>query len=572
MSPASASTTAPAPRFLSSSLLVMAAFLLSKVVGLLRDRAIAARFGAGAELDAYVAAFKIPDLLFTVFAGGALISAFLPVFAEALAGAGGGPAEPPPEEGPESASSASASSAATSTRSGSTSPKAPTDPWFLASAVANWVALATAVLGGLAALFAEPLVRHVVAPSFDPAQAAQTAELMRIVLLSTLIFAVSGLQMGILNAYHHFLTPALAPILYNLGIWAGALWLAPRLGIHGLAWGVVLGAVGHLVIKLPPLLSRGYRWLPVLAWADPALRLVFILMLPRMLALGTVRAMDLFNVRLGSGLPPGSLSAFNYAWLISQMPQTLLGTAIATVAFPALAGLAARGDLSGLRDVARKALAIMFALALPASVALWILGGSAIDLLLRTGRFDAAAAGLTLGALQMFALGLAGHVTLEIVARLYYARKDTWTPLWMAVLALVVNVLLALWWIGPLQVRGLALANSVAITAEVLLGLALLQRSLGGLQLRAMALDLARTGLAAATMGLAMTLALQTGTVDTVAGLLGRLGPLGSSPALAEGLAGLVIGSVVGGAVYLALGLRLGVEGLRLGRERLRGG
>lgn len=525
-----------APRFLSSSLLVMGAFLLSKVVGLLRDRAIAARFGAGAELDAYVAAFKVPDLLFTVFAGGALISAFLPVFAETLA---------------------------TDEDAGS---------WHLASAVANWVGLATGLLGAVAALFAEPLVRLVVAPSFDPAQVALTADLMRIVLLSTLIFAVSGLQMGILNAYHHFLTPALAPILYNLGIWAGAVWLAPRLGIHGLAWGVVLGAGGHLLIKLPPLLGRGYRWLPSLGLGEPAVKLVFLLMLPRMLALGTVRAMDLFNVRLGSGLPPGSLSAFNYAWLISQMPQTLMGTAIATVAFPALAGLAARGDLAGLREVARKALAVMLALALPASVALWVLGGSAIDLLLRTGRFDATAAVLTLAALKMFALGLVGHVTLEIVARLYYARKDTWTPLWMAVFALVVNVLLAMWWIGPLQVRGLALANSVAITAEVLLGLALLQRSLGGLGPRALLADIARTALAALAMGLSMAAALGSAALPAIAGQLGRLEPLGSRPALAEGMAGLGLGSVVGGVVYLAAGLLLGVEGLRLGRERLRGG
>ncbi len=538
MSPSPAATRSPrpaAPRLVSSSLLLMGAFLLSKVVGLLRDRAIAARFGAGAELDAYVAAFKIPDLLFTVFAGGALISAFLPVFADTLA-----------------------------------SEDEPTDPWLLASAVGNWVVLATALVGGLAALFAEPLVSLVVAPSFDPVQAALTAELMRIVLLSTLVFAISGLQMGILNAYHHFLTPALAPILYNLGIWAGALWLAPRLGIHGLAWGVVLGACGHLLIKLPPLLGRGYRWLPALGLANPAVKLVFLLMLPRMLALGTVRAMDLFNVRLGSGLAPGSLSAFNYAWLIGQMPQTLLGTAIATVAFPALAGLAARGDLAGLREVARKALSVMLALALPASVALWVLGGSAIDLLLRTGRFDATAAGLTLAALKMFALGLVGHVTLEIVARLYYARKDTWTPLWMAVFALVVNVLLALWWIGPLQVRGLALANSVAVTAEVLLGLALLQRSLGGLGPRALLADIARTALAALAMGLAMAAALGSAALPAMAGLLGRLGPLGSRPALAEGMAGLGLGSAVGAVVYLAAGLLLGVEGLRLGWQRLR--
>lgn len=523
---------------LRSSLVVMGAFLLSKVVGLLRDRAIAGQFGAGRELDAYVAAFKIPDLLFTVFAGGALISAFLPVFSDALAGT-----ERQGKDG---------------------------HPWRLASAVGNWVALATMVLGGLAALFAGPLVRHLVAPSFDAAQAAIAAELMRIVLLSTVIFAVSGLQMGILNAYQHFVTPAVAPILYNLGIWAGALWLAPRMGIHGLAWGVVLGALGHLLVKLPPLLARGYRWLPVLGTGDGTLRLVFLLMLPRMLALGTVRAMDLINVRLGSGLPPGSLSAFNYAWLISQMPQTLLGTAIATVAFPTLALLASRGDQDGLRRVARQALAIMLALALPTAVALWTLGGPAIDLLLRTGRFDASAAAMTLGALRMFALGLVGQVTLEIVARLYYARKDTWTPLWMAVFALLLNLLLAWLLVGPMAHRGLALANSAAVTAEVLLGLVLLRRGLGSLDLAALARDGLRAAAAAALMGLAVVWVLRVGPVDALAALLARLGPLAARPALAEGLAGLALGSAVGAAVYLGMGLVLGVEGLRLGWRRVR--
>ncbi|MFI0608832.1 MAG: murein biosynthesis integral membrane protein MurJ [Anaerolineae bacterium] len=542
----------PAPRMLRSGMIVMGAFLLSKVVGLLRDRAIAGQFGAGRELDAYVAAFKIPDLLFTVFAGGALISAFMPVFIDSLTAAGGG-------SGPSDPGNSADSSSPTS------------DPWRLASAVGNWVALATVGLGCLAALFAGPLVRHVVAPSFDAAQANLTADLMRIVLISTVIFAVSGLQMGILNAYHHFLTPAVAPILYNLGIWAGALWLAPRLGIHGLAWGVVLGALGHLLIKLPPLLGRGYRWLPVLGLNDAAVRLVFLLMLPRMLALGTVRAMDLINVRLGSGLPPGSLSAINYAWLISQMPQTLLGTAIATVAFPALAGLASRGDQEGLRRVARQAMAIMLALALPTAVALWTLGGAAIDLLLRTGRFDAAAAALTLGALQMFALGLTGHVTLEIVARLYYARKDTWTPLWMAIFALLLNLILALVWIGPLAHRGLALANSVAVTAEVILGLALLRRGLGGLDLPAILRDLLRAGVAAGVMGLAVVAVLRAGPVAALAAILGKFGPLATRPALAEGLAGLSLGSAVGAAIYLAVGLALGVEGLRLGWRRVRG-
>ncbi len=504
-----------AARVLRASLIVSGAFVLSKAVGLLRDRAIAHAFGASPELDAYVAAFRIPDLLFTLIAGGALISAFLPVFAEALARGD------------------------------------PDDAWTVASGVTNLVLAATAVAAGIAALAAPWLTAHVVAPGFAPDQQALTVDLMRIILVSTLVFALSGIQMGILNAFQHFWLPALAPIVYNVGILAGAVWLAPRFGIRGLAYGVVLGAVAHLVVKVPGLVRHGFRYRPTFARSHPAVRQVLQLMAPRIAALATVQAVFIVNTRLASSLPSGSLAALNFAWLISQMPQTILGTAVGTAAFPTLAELAARGDRDGLRATASGAVRAMIALSLPAAVAMAVLARPIVAVLLQTGRFDADAARATTLALQMFAAGLVGHVVLEIVARVFYARKDTLTPLYMAAGAMGLNIVLAYALVGPLAQGGLALANSVAVTVEVGLGLWLLRGPLAGVDGRRIGGTLARAAGAAAAMAFAM--------VATLEGLPSpAIARLGGGP-LVDGLARAALAGLAGGAAYVLAAVPLGL-------------
>jgi putative peptidoglycan lipid II flippase len=502
-----------------SSLIVMGAFLAAKLVGLLRERAIAHQFGASADYDSYIAAFKIPDLLFTLVAGGALVSAFLPVFSDALA---------------------------RDDRD---------DAWTIASGVTNLVFLTTLALAALAALAAPWLVSHLIAPGFPPEQQDLTVELLRIILVSTLIFAVSGIQMGILNAFQHFLLPALAPVAYNLGILAGAIVLAPRFGIRGLAYGVVLGAVLHLLVKVPGLVHYGFRYRPVLGLRLPGIRMVLWLVWPRVLAMGTVQVVFIVNTALASALAAGSLSALNYAWVITQMPQTILGTAVATVAFPTLAEYAALGRIGQLRSTTVGALRVLLTLSVPAAAALWILASPVIDILLRSGRFDEVAAQATLLALRMFALGLVGHVTLEIVARAFYAQKNTLVPLYVAVVAMVLNVGLAVLLVRPLGHAGLALANSAAVSLEVLLALWLLGRMIHGIEGRALAATLARSLTAAAVMALAITLTLHFLPTEI------QLGPL-SGPFL-TGLVQLVVGSGVGLGVYLAMAAVLHMPEIR---------
>jgi len=499
-----------------SSLVVMGAFLAAKVVGLLRERAIAHAFGASGEYDAYIAAFRIPDLLFTLIAGGALVSAFLPVFAGALATAGRERA------------------------------------WHAASGITNLAFSATAVLAASAAAAAPWLVSHVIAPGFAAPQQALTVSLMRIILVATVVFSVSGVHMGVLNAFQHFLLPAVAPVVYNAGILAGALWLAPRHGIMGLAYGVVLGAALHLAVKVPGLVRYGFTWAPVFGLRDPDVRQVLQLMWPRVLAMGAVQAVFLVNTRLASALAAGSLSALNYAWVLAQLPQTLLGTAVGTVAFPTLAEHAALGRADQLRRTAVGTLRVLLAFSLPATVALWVLGGAAIEVLLRTGRFDAQAGAATLTALRMFALGLTGHVMLEVVARVYYAQKDTLTPLYVGTAAMALNIALALALVRTHGHAGLALANSVAVTQEVLMGLWILGRRHGGFGGGELLGVLVRGVAASAVMALAMS------------AVLAQLPEVSGSP-LTAGLARLAAGAAVGAAAYVAAAAIVGLTDVRRG-------
>lgn len=265
---------------------VMFGFLIANITGLVRQMMILATFGTSASLDAYFAAARLPTLLFSLLAGGALASAFVPTFTGLLAGNERALA------------------------------------WRVASSVANLITLALTGFAALAFVLAPWLVTHIVAPGFqDPAQITLTVQLLRILLLSPILFGLSGLLMGVLNAHQHFLLPSLAPAMNNLGVIAGVIFFVPRLGIYGLAWGAVLGAALHLVIQLPGLRHRQARYHATLGLSDPSVRQVFRLMAPRLLSVGIVEINFLVNAIIASGLPTGSLTALTNAFIIMLMPQ-----------------------------------------------------------------------------------------------------------------------------------------------------------------------------------------------------------------------------------------------------------
>jgi putative peptidoglycan lipid II flippase len=487
-------------RIAGATLIVMFFFVLSRVTGLLREMIIGAQFGTSAELDAYLAAFRIPDLLFQLVAGGALGSAFIPTFSQMWT-----------EKGEARA-------------------------WQLFSRMLNLVTVLLVMLAGLAAIFARPLVEWIIAPGFEPAQQALTAQLMRWMLVSTVVFGASGLCMGALNAVQHFALPAAAPILYNVAIILGAWLLAPFYGIYGLVIGVVGGALAHFAIQIPGLVAQKAHYRVDFTWRDSAVREVARLMGPRVLGLFFVQLNFLVNTILASQLAEGSLAALNYAWMLMLLPQGIFAQAIATVAFPTFAAqIAARDQDALLRTLDRTLRTILF-LTLPAAVGLYVLRVPLIQILLERGNFTAESTAAVAYALQFFALGLVAHALVEIIVRVFYALHDTLTPVIIGIGAMLLNILLSLWWIGWLGYGGLALANSIATGLEMIVLLALLGRRLGALPMRSIIASGLRSGLAAGVMGMAVwvwlnwltgqpqwTIGLPTGWLAALGGLVTAL-------------------------------------------------
>jgi putative peptidoglycan lipid II flippase len=465
--------------------IVGSAYIISNLAGFLARLLINARFGTGAEQDAFRAAFIIPDLLFGLLAGGALASAFIPTYVARL------------------------------------SHHQQAHAWRLAQIVALIVFFGLGVMALIAGFFAPQLIAGVVARQFSAEQVALTASLMRIMLISTVIFGVSGLLMGVLQSNDSFLAPALAPTLYQMGMVIGATLLA-GLGVYGLAWGVVLGAMMHLLVQLPALLKvrRGERRVesknpsPSTPFPPPpSLRAdvsqILRMMPPRVLGLSAVQINALVTVSLASGIA-GGVSAINNAFAIMILPLAVIAQAIGTALFPAISAHAAKGEHDQFASSLTQAMCICIALSAPASIGLIVLGQPIIRILFQRGEFDAQSTQWVAFALAMYGVGLIGHATLELVTRAFYALKDSMRPAIFAVGSMIVNVALSLLLMpvftaaGLLSFGALALANSIATSLEAILLYALLTRREGRIQSRPVARVFFKSIAAAVLMGVVL--------------------------------------------------------------------
>jgi putative peptidoglycan lipid II flippase len=419
-------------RIFRAAVVVMLGFLLAKVTALVRQQVIARSIGASSEADAYFAAFTAPDLIFMLISGGALATAFIPVFSEYL-------------------SSADEQRAAA---------------WRMASNVLTVSLLLSALVALIAAIAAPLFVPAVIVPGFSPENQALTVELMRIILLSTVIFSISGLVTGVLHTMQHFLMPSFAPAIYNVGIILGAIFLVPSMGIMGLAWGSVIGALFHLGVQIPVLFMRRTHLRPVFDLRDPGLRQVALLMAPRAAALGLIYSKFIVRTNLASRLGEGNVSALDYAWDLMQLPETLFATAVATAVFPTLAELAGPEKRQQLADTFNYALRMILTLTVPAAIGMLLLSLPIVRVFYERGEFTLDASLTTAAALNFFAFGIVGHGILEVVARLYYARKDTVRPLIAAAIMLVVTLAVAWLSLDTLGVAGIALADTVGVFVE----------------------------------------------------------------------------------------------------------
>lgn len=451
----------------------MAGYGLSTALGLLNRMLYTRAFGAGAELDAFVAANRLPDLLFNLLAGGALASAFLPTFTRQLTRQDG------------------------------------QDAWRLASAVGHLILLFLGAFSALAWLLAPGLIR-LVAPGFDPAQAGLAASLLRIQLLAPTLFGLSGLLMSTLHAHQRFLLPALAPSLHWVGWILATLLFVPRWGIHGLAWGVVLGAALHLMVQLPGMRGLGLRYFPTLGLDQPAVRRVGRLMAPRVFGVAMVQLNFLVNVILASAMPQGSLIGLTLAFTLMLMPEVVIAQAVATAALPTFSAQAARGELGEMRASLATTLRGLIFLSLPASLGLLLLRRPIVSLLFERGAFDAQSTELVAWPLLWFAVGLLGHALVELTSRAFYALQDTRTPVLIGAAAMGLNVVLSLIFSGRFAQLGLpphgglALANSVATGLECIVLLVLMRRRVSGLEFDRVRPGLIASVLASLCMGAAL--------------------------------------------------------------------
>ncbi|MHB8631226.1 MAG: murein biosynthesis integral membrane protein MurJ [Candidatus Limnocylindria bacterium] len=420
-----------------ASLFMIVTLVASRLLGWIRLSVIGAKFAGTPDLDAYLAAFRIPDTLFNLLVAGALASAFIPVFTSYLA------------------------------------KDREDEAWRVASSVMNAIVISLVVLSGVLWLLA-PWIQPVLADFPDPAQRELSVRLARIMLLSPIFMGLSALFTGILNSYRQFLSGAMAPLVYNFVIVLFAVFAAPFLGIEALAWGTVAGALMMWLVQVPELTFRRTRYKLALDLSHAGVREIVRLTIPRTLALGAVQLIFIVDTFLAARMSGGSLTALIYAQQLMQLPLGVFSIAISAAVFPTLAHYAAQGLQAKMRDILQTGIRWILFLTLPTVVMMIVLRRPIVNLLFQYGQFGAQAREATQEAFLFYSLGLAGHALIQILTRAYYASKDTRTPLALTLVSIGTNIVLSVLLAPRYGINGLALANSIATLAEAALFLALL--------------------------------------------------------------------------------------------------
>jgi putative peptidoglycan lipid II flippase len=437
------------------SLLLAVFFLMDKLLAILRQVLIARQFGLSRELDAFNVANNIPDLLFALISGGALAMAFIPVLSEVL------------------------------TKSGRPA------TWQLFSRIANLAFIVTSGLALLVALFASPMVRAQIgiAPGFNTVQQDLVIRLMRLNLVATIIFSISGLVMAGLQANQHFFLPALAPIFYNIGQIFGVVVLSPAkgytlghitlpafsLGVTGLVYGVIIGACLHLLIQIPGLIKFGFHWSPGLALKDPEVKKVLRLMGPRLLTMFFIQLTFIIRDNLASRLAAGAVTSLTYGYMLQQVPETLVGTAIGTALLPTLSEHFAAEQKEAFQQTIQRAVQVLIAVTLPLAVVMAI---GLRPLLALAFNFGDAGTTLLAWVTAAFLLGLMGQCLKEVGARSFLARQNAWVPLITSAINVVLYISIGSLLYRPLGAPGIALTDSLVFTLEAVILLIILNRKL----------------------------------------------------------------------------------------------
>ncbi|MBI2415738.1 MAG: murein biosynthesis integral membrane protein MurJ [Candidatus Kerfeldbacteria bacterium] len=449
------------------AMIIALASVLSRVAGLLRDNLLAKYFAGTATIDMYTAAFKVPDLLFNIVVLGALSASFIPIFIDVKKKYGDNVA------------------------------------FYTASTILNILLLFVAagvVLGWIVA----PWISQWLLATRSLDQQHTTAMLMRLMLCSIMFFTLSNVASGILQSYRRFVAFALAPILYNVGIIIGIVWLYPRFGINGLASGVVLGAALHWLIQLPAVWRTGYRYHWRWHWRQPGVKKMLRLMPPRALALGIVQINAMIIAALALRLPEGSLGIWTWADNLQQFPINVFGVSLALSSFPVFSQALAENDLAKFKTIFSINFRRILFLIIPVSLTVLLLRAQFVRLVLGSfggGRFDWDATVLTAQVLGFFSVAMFAQATIPLLTRSFFAHHDTKTPVIISIISMVLNIVVAWLAVPYFGLYGLALAFAVSSLASMLLLLVVLRVRCGDLDDRIIIQSVWRIVGAALVMG-----------------------------------------------------------------------
>jgi len=443
---------------------------ISRFLGVFRDHILAGQFGAGDELDIYYAAFRVPDLIFNLLVLGALSAGFIPIFVNLL---------------DKSEGQAGDNQAA----------------WRFTNIVINFLLIILILLSIIGIVLAPQIIKAIT-PGFSAEKLSKTVELGRLMFLSPLLLGLSGIVGGVLQSFKRFFAYSLSPIFYNLGIIVGALFLVPRVGLIGLAWGVVIGALLHLLVQIPTLKHLGFRYRFILDWRDKYLRQIGRIMVPRTLGLAVSQLNLLAMAVLASKLASGSLAVFNLANNLQSFPVGIFGLSFAVAAFPTMSALVSEPEKLkvSLAATIRQTLFLV----IPSTVIILGLRAQIIRVILGSGRFDWQDTILTMRTLSYFGISIFAQSLNAILVRVFYAYKDSATPFWISLVSVMVNISLAWLLSEQLGVAGLALAFSVGSIVNFILLWIFLRAKAPVLDIRVIGSGALKMIIAAAISGLAL--------------------------------------------------------------------
>jgi putative peptidoglycan lipid II flippase len=423
--------------------IVAGSFVISRILGLVREIVLARQFGTSEAFSAYVSAFRIPDLLFLVVMAGAFGSAFIPVFSGFLG------------DGEDEAA------------------------WKLASVVLNISGVLVILMAAVTWVFAPELVRYIVAPDASSTAQQITVDCMRILLLSPVFLGFGIAAKGILEGQDLFTLPAFAPIIYNAATILGAVVLGPRVGVYGVAIGVVAGAIGFLLLQIPGLMRSGMRYSISFDPRTPGVTEVGRLLAPRLIGQAAFQLNFIAVTNLAWRTGEQSVSALNYAWQLLMLPHGVLALSVSTVILPTLSRLWQGGDTAAFRATLGNALRPLLFLSLPAAVVLFAFRLPIVQTLFQTGAFSAESTSLVAAPLTFLAAGLVSYALVEALTRAFYAMHDTRTPVIAGIGIVALNIVIGVALLDRMGYLALALALSLSTTVEAVILIVVLGRRIG---------------------------------------------------------------------------------------------